>query len=145
MKVVLDTNALVSGMLTPGGTCASILLLALEGSFQICVDHRMLDEYRRILAEPRFGFAPAEADEILAFVDHTAEKVAAPPLYVRLPDPDDQPFLEVAHAAGAVIVTGNRRHFPAGACAGVRVLSPRDFLEVVRAAGRRGSPDKPGI
>jgi predicted nucleic acid-binding protein len=51
-------------------------------------------------------------------------------LEIDLPDPDDEPFLEVA-IAGRVeaIVTGNKRHFPKKDYKGVRILSPAEFLE----------------
>ena len=55
---------------------------------------------------------------------------AAPsPLFQSLPDPDDEPFLEVAIAARAVcLVTGNRIHFPSDLCQkNVKVLSPSEF------------------
>jgi len=48
------------------------------------------------------------------------------------PDPDDEPFLAVAEYTDAVLVTGNLKHFPAKACAGVQVLSPRGFLDHLR-------------
>jgi predicted nucleic acid-binding protein len=42
------------------------------------------------------------------------------------------PFVEVAAAAAAVLVTGNTRHFPKKACEGVTVVSPKEFLELLR-------------
>ncbi|HKI02956.1 MAG TPA: PIN domain-containing protein [Thermoanaerobaculia bacterium] len=59
--------------------------------------------------------------------------VAARPLAVRLPDPDDEPFLEIALAGGAqCLVTGNIKHYPADARHGVEVISPRSFIELYR-------------
>ncbi len=60
-----------------------------------------------------------------------SERASPAPLRVHLPHASDLPFLEVAHEAGAVLVTGNPRHFPARARAGVAVLSPREFLTLV--------------
>jgi len=46
-----------------------------------------------------------------------------------LPDPDDEPFLEIALAGNAAcLVTGNQSHFPAELCQGLKVLSPNEFL-----------------
>jgi len=46
-----------------------------------------------------------------------------------LPDPDDEPFLEVTLANQAVcLVTGNQKHFPAGRCKDAKVISPNEFL-----------------
>jgi predicted nucleic acid-binding protein len=56
--------------------------------------------------------------------------VVAGPLTISLPDPDDQPFWEVALAAGAeALVTGDKRHFPKRAYQGVKIVSPLEFLE----------------
>ena len=58
------------------------------------------------------------------------ELVAAKPLPLRLSDPDDEPFLEVAAAAMAeFLVTGNLKHFPRDRRQGVRVVLPREFLD----------------
>ncbi len=56
------------------------------------------------------------------------------PLPRRLPDHDDEPFLEVALAAGAAcLVTGNLRHFPAATRSGVRVVTPAWCVEKMRS------------
>jgi predicted nucleic acid-binding protein len=54
-------------------------------------------------------------------------------LEIHLPDPEDEPFLEVA-IAGRVeaIVTGNKRHFPRKQYEGVKILSPVEFLELMK-------------
>ena len=55
------------------------------------------------------------------------------PLKHHLPDPDDEPFLEVALSGGAkAIVTGNKRHFPRKDYQGVKILSPVEFLEAMK-------------
>ena len=54
------------------------------------------------------------------------------PLRIELPDPEDQPLLEVAVAAAAdYLITGNRKHFPAELCRGIVVVNPREFLDVI--------------
>jgi predicted nucleic acid-binding protein len=53
--------------------------------------------------------------------------VLAEPLSVSLPDPDDLPFLEVAAATQAPLISGNLRHFPPERRAGVLLLSPTEF------------------
>jgi predicted nucleic acid-binding protein len=52
-----------------------------------------------------------------------------------LPDPDDEPFLSVAAAAAAVLISGNLRHFPVRVRAEVTVLSPRAFVDGMRGGG----------
>jgi predicted nucleic acid-binding protein len=71
--------------------------------------------------------------DFLHFLNDCAENVTAMPLDADLPDPDDLPFLEVAAEAHAVLVTGNKKHFPGQAAGAVQIVSPREFLDMLRA------------
>jgi len=132
VKAVFDTNVLVSSLLTPTGACARALDLVVRGIVQPCFDLRILAEYEQVLLGPRFPFRPAEVDAVLTLFRVAGERVAAWPLPVALPHKADAPFLEVAAAADAVLVTGNLRHFPGNARAGVAVVGPSEFLELLR-------------
>ncbi len=132
MRIVLDTNVLVAGLLTPDGACGRVLDLVIEGVVEICVDGRILGEYETVLRRPRLAISPGDARPVLDIIRRIAEPVAAIPLPADLPDKDDAPFLEVATAAGAILVTGNLRHFPKKACKDVRVLSPAGLLDLLR-------------
>lgn len=134
MRVVLDTNVIVSGVLTANGTCARLLDLFIDGAFEICADDRILDEYDRVLRRPEIGIDPSWATTILDLIRSGAHLVAAAPLSAELPDPDDLVFLEVAASAEASLVTGNGRHYPGRARCGVKVFSPREFLDLLRRA-----------
>jgi len=132
MRVVLDTNVLVSAMLSAAGPCARVVELALEGLLLPCIDGRVLAEYREVLCRTKLGIAPADADSILRVFELSAESVSAPPLATKLPDADDLPFLEGAASAGAVLVTGNLRHFPKNQRKGVPVVRPAELLDLLR-------------
>ena len=132
MKAVLDTNIVVSGALTAQGVCGQILDLLTEGAFDLCANDAILAEYDRVLHRASIGIDAEDAEDILELVRSVAQPVAALPLHVELPHETDRPFLEVAAAADAVLVTGNLRHFPKSACRGVTVLGPREFLELLR-------------
>ncbi len=56
MKIVLDTNVLVSGLLTPYGAAAEIVRLIASGVLSVCYDTRILLEYQEVLARPKFQF-----------------------------------------------------------------------------------------
>jgi len=131
MKIVLDTNVIVSGLLSVHGPCAQIIDRMLEGDFQICVDSRILVEYEEVLSRPKFPIPSGMRQDILDFIRHHAERVAAPPIAAKLPDEWDRPFLEVALEARAILVTGNLRHFPKRSRKGVTVISPREFVDVL--------------
>ncbi len=139
MRIVLDTNVLVSGLLSPFGPPGEIVRMVSSGAVVLCVDARLLAEYDDVLARPKFGF---DSDSVAALMDHIdfrSEVAVSAPLDRRLPDPDDEPFLEVASACDAdCLVTGILVHFPPDMRAGVTVLSPTQFVEWVRATGRAG-------
>ena len=133
MIVVLDANVVVSGILKPHSKGAIILRLVTDGVIQLAYDLRILSEYRDVLRRPKFSFSKETIEAFLDQVEQEGVLVLAKPLKRHLPDPDDEPFLEVALSGGAKsIVTGNKRHFPRKNCLGVKVLSPGEFLEGVK-------------
>ncbi|MBM4084192.1 MAG: putative toxin-antitoxin system toxin component, PIN family [Planctomycetes bacterium] len=131
MRVVVDTNVLVSGMLCPYSPSGEVVRMLSSGDPVPCFDARILTEYREVLPRPKFRLDPAKVSLFLDFIAHHGEVCAGAPLSKPLPDPDDEPFLEVA-VAGQVecLLTGNLSHFPADRRAGVRVVTPRQFLEL---------------
>lgn len=137
MRIVLDTNVLVSGLLSPFGSPGEIVRMVSSGAISLCVDARIRSEYAQVLARPRFGFDPDAVAALLDYIDVCGEIVASGPLTERLPDPDDEPFLEIA-VAGAVdcLVTGNHVHFPPEARVTALVLTPAEFIERYRSAAR---------
>ncbi len=138
MKIVLDTNVLVAGLLSPFGPCGDIVRMVSSGDLILCFDARTLSEYREVLKRPKFGFADDEIDALLDFIAISGQTVAPSPLPKPLPDPDDEPFLEVALAGRvACLLTGNRAHFPAKLRQGVKVISPRQFLTRYRRPSKK--------
>ena len=143
MRVVRDTNVLVSGLLTPFGTCGAILRMLTAGEIVLCVDARILLEYDAVLRRPKFAFAPQRVDAVMAYIQSVSEHCDCLPLEHPLPDEDDNQFLEVALSARALcLVTGNVRHFPKHSLRGMPVLSPQQFIETARQhrTGKSGNP-----
>jgi len=132
VRVVLDTNVLASALMTPGGVCSRILRLVYDQAVQICVDERIVEEYESVLSRPRFRLDREDIDETIEVIRAYAQTVTPMPLPVELPDPADLSFLEVAAQGDAVLVTGNKRHFPVKARHGVNVLAPAEFIELLR-------------
>lgn len=129
MRVVLDTNVLVSGLLTPYGASARVVDLVVAGQIVLIVDDRMLDEYRAVFRRPKFGFAPADVERLADFLDHEAEHVVASVVVAELPDPNDAPFIEVARSAAAdALITWNLKHFPPTVRGPVAASTPGAFL-----------------
>lgn len=133
MRIVLDTNVLVAGLLSPFGPCGEIVRMVSSGEVTLALDARILTEYQEVLARPKFKFDRDKVTTILDLIEHRGAIVASSPLLNPLPDPDDEPFLEIAIAARvATLVTGNHVHFPTESCQGVTVLSPTEFLTFYR-------------
>lgn len=134
MRVVLDTNVLVSAMLSGASPPAEVLNLVLQGDLTLLADGRILAEYDEVTARPRFGFDDLERVALLRTIHAISVPVVAAPIRADLPDADDLKFLEVAISGRAdVLITGNVRHFPVGRLRlGVRVMTPRQSMEKLR-------------
>ena len=137
MRIALDTNVLVSGLLSPHGPPGRILDAIVLGAVGLLVDDRILREYAEVLTRPRFGFDRVVVLQLVELLAEGAEHVDASGTAVELPDPDDAPFLEVAIAGGAdALVTGNARHFKArDRRVGVQFLDPAAFVAALGARG----------
>lgn len=134
MRIVLDTNVLVSGLLSPFGPPGEIVRMVSAGAVTLCVDARVMAEYELVLLRAKFGFDPDDVAALLDYIDFRCEVVAASPLVKRLPDPDDEPFLEVALTCRAdCLVTGNIAHFPRDARVDALIVSPGEFMDAYRA------------
>lgn len=131
MRIVLDTNVLVSGLLNAAGNPGRVIDGIMMGDIVTIIDDRIVGEYREVLGRPKFAFDAQQRSRVLDFLLLTAERVSAPPLSVALPDPGDRPFLEVAiHGRANALVTGNVRHFPPESRGDAVVLTPTEFVVV---------------
>lgn len=139
MRAVIDTNILVSALLTPGGVSAQLISAMRSQTLIPVVSQDILAEYAEVLNRPRFGFANDRVTSLLEDMKGLAlflrPQAASLPALVSLkdlPDPDDAPFIAAALTAGCLIITGNSKHFPAAA--GVEILSPAEALKQLKAA-----------
>lgn len=130
IRAVIDTNVLVSGLLSPAGNEALILLTVHQGFLRPCASAEIIAEYAEVLARPKFAFPPDEIAAIIAMFREKGELVIPQGSAPRLSDPDDAKFLHCAMTARAeYLVTGNKRHFPQAACGPVRVVGAGDLLD----------------
>jgi putative PIN family toxin of toxin-antitoxin system len=138
IRVVLDTNIVVSAMLQPLGPPAQVFELAIGGSMQLCISGSIYAEYEEVIRRPRLR----RSEEVIAA---TLQVIREKGLWVRpveaisaCSDPDDDIFLECAHAARATyLVTGNLKHFPAS-WPGTRVVSARRLLDILSGGTHEG-------
>jgi uncharacterized protein len=130
MRLVVDTNVLVSALLSPGRVPDRALAALCERGDIVLYDHRIVAEYRAVLSRPKFrAIDPARASERIAALLAVHEDLGeVAPFGGELIDPDDRAFVEVALAGAAdAIVTGNSRHYPIDL--GFEVLTPAALLD----------------
>ena len=134
MRVVIDTNVLVFGLLSPHGPPGRTVDLIVNGGLFPLYDDRILDEYRAVLRRERFGFSRDDVRDLLEQLEAVGEAVSADPRSGELPEPDDRPFLEVAASGRArFLVTGNQPDYdPISGTHSVPVVSPRRLIDEVR-------------
>lgn len=129
---VLDTNVVVSGLLSANGPCAQVLEAVMDGRVKLVYDARILAEYRDVLCRPRLKLKPAQ---VMHFLEALSGQMSVVPerLAAIGPDPDDLVFVEVALAVpDRTIVTGNIADFPSEILNGARLLTPVQALAELR-------------
>jgi len=131
VRIVLDTNVLISGVLNPHGAPGLILNAVLNKAVTLLLDDRILFEYREVLLRPKFRFPIDYIQSLLEFLEYESTYIIAGPSSALVPDSDDIPFYEVAISGRAdYLVTGNDKHFPPEQL----IVSPREFVDVLRGA-----------
>ncbi len=116
MKIVLDTNVLVSAMLSPRGKPAEIVRRFFNGEFTLCCDDRIFSEYDEVLHRDKFHFDAQEVRAILDYIRFVGNYVEVPASAIAFADEEDRKFYDVAKFTGAILITGNLRHYPADPC-----------------------------
>ena len=135
MRVVLDTNILVSALLKPAGLESTILLLALRGRFELWVTPAILAEYAEVLGRPRLKIDPVASGAAMAAIRKVCHVVhPTRRLSISRDEPDNR-FYECADAAQAhYLVTGNARHFRVRQGA-TEIVTTRQFIAASIARG----------
>jgi putative PIN family toxin of toxin-antitoxin system len=128
VRLVLDTNVLVSAALKPEGLPRTTLLLAITKPARLYVSTPILEEYSQVLSRPELSIRRGLRQQLLQLIkNHSHLVVPSRPLEVTS-DPDDNIFVECADAARAdYLITGNRKHFPPfWKC--TKVITAREFV-----------------
>ncbi len=126
---VLDTNVIVSGLLSPHGPPGRLIDALLARKLQLVVGDRIIAEYREVLLRPRFRMDPARVSAFLAILPFQMHVSAVARKGMSASDPDDTVFLEVAAASEQqILVTGNTKHYPAKSRGPVRLLTPAEAI-----------------
>lgn len=139
MRVVLDTNILISACWTPDGNEARVVALAAAGGLAVCVSDVLEAEYRDVAQRKKFAKHRERLDAAIASVLAQSLRVQPNPTCSACSDPDDNQLLDCALAAAAqFVVTGNLRHFP-GEWRGIRVINARTLLSLSEWENKSGA------
>ena len=131
IRVVIDTNILVSALLQPEGLPAAVFMLALSGQVQLCVSNAIFAEYDDVIRRPRLKRPLDVIEGTLQSIRKLGHWIKPTIRVEECSDADDNVFLECAQAAKAdYLVTGNLRHFPRF-WRQTKIITSREFLTMV--------------
>ena len=135
LRVVVDTNVLISALLKANGNPAKVVSLWRTGEFELVISPETIDELSRVLGYERIRtrVTPEEAERFLSLLQ-TAATIITPQIEVTAvkDDPDDDKFLSLALASDAeYIVSGDKHLLSIKVFRGVPILTPVQFLETI--------------
>lgn len=134
LRVVIDTNVLVSALLKPDSVPELVLSLILEGEMILCLSEPIAAEYEGVLRREKFKkLNPRKVKALLSLLKSQARWVEPKVrLNITKADPEDNKFLECAQEAEAnFFITGNIKHFPPGRHKTTIILRPSEFVSVI--------------
>jgi uncharacterized protein len=131
LRLVIDTNVLVSAALRPEGLQRTTFLLSITKPARLYVSAPILEEYGDVLSRPELAIRRGLRMQLLQLIKNHGFLVVPSRRLEVTSDPDDNIFVECADAARAdYLVTGNRKHFPPF-WKNTKVISPREFVNLV--------------
>jgi putative PIN family toxin of toxin-antitoxin system len=131
LRLVLDTNIVVSAALKPDGLQRTVFLLAISRPAQLYVSYPILRKYRAVLRRPELHIPKGLRLQSLQFIKNRSRLVRPIRSLQVTSDPEDNIFLECAEAARAdYLITGNARHFPQF-WKNTKIVSSREFVTLM--------------
>jgi putative PIN family toxin of toxin-antitoxin system len=136
-ELVLDTNVLVTALRSRRGASYQLIRLIGADVFRINLSVALALEYEEVLKRVNLvpGMTEADIDEFLDYIFQSSYLVpSVRAMRPSLADPDDELVLDLAAQRGATILTYNKRDFAGAAKRGVHILTPAEFLGLLRQA-----------
>jgi uncharacterized protein len=131
LRLVIDTNVLVSAALKSEGLQRTTFLLAITKPARLYVSPPILEEYAEMLSRPELSIRKGLRLQLLQLIKNRGRLVTPSRRIEVTSDPDDNILVECADAARAdYLVTGNRRHFPPF-WKNAKIITPREFVTLV--------------
>jgi len=130
LRLVIDTNVVVSAALKPEGLQRTTLLLAITKAARFYVSRPILEEYADVLSRPELGIRKGSRQQLLQLIRNNSHIVTPSRRLEVASDPDDNVFLECADAARAdYLITGNQKHFPRF-WKKTKIITTREFISL---------------
>ena len=127
MRIVLDTNVIISAFINPNGIPSQIVKLALQRKAELCYNSVILNEYERVALRPKFS-DKIDANLIRRFINliriigYSFDPV---PSKIKLLDESDRIFYDTAKGSNSVLISGNLKHYPKEPF----IMDPAEFIE----------------
>ena len=126
-NVVIDTNVIVSSIITPTGKSATIMKLFFSGAVQAVFSPPIIDEYIRVLSYKRLGIAEETKSDIIDVILELGSIIEPSVSSFSISDESDRIFYDTAKESGGILITGNIKHYPDEPF----IMTPSDFVALL--------------
>lgn len=132
LRVVLDTNILISGLLYLGKP-KRLIDLALTGKIEVVSSYEMIDEFKRVIAREKFKLSPIEQEEFINFVIRLSKITSVRSKFKVVGDPDDDKVINTAYDGKVqYIVSGDRLVREVREFNGIRIVKASEMLVLLK-------------
>ena len=129
-RIVIDTNIVISAALSPYGNPAKIInLISDSEELQVYFCPEILAEYKEVLSRERLNIAAAKQNSIMDTIKAVGKLIEPQISEMPLPDESDRVFYDTAIESGAILITGNTKHYPTEDF----IMTPAQFLAFVES------------
>jgi putative PIN family toxin of toxin-antitoxin system len=128
IKAVIDTNIIISAMLSPNGNPAAIMKHIFDSNeIQMFLTTKIIDEYERVLSYKKLKIDNETKTFTISLLLKIGKMIDPIVSDILLPDESDRVFYDTAKTSGSILITGNIRHYPDESF----IMSPTDFLKML--------------
>jgi putative PIN family toxin of toxin-antitoxin system len=126
-RIVIDTNVIISSAISTQGNPAKIMDLVLNKKFEVYYSSEIIAEYIRVFAKPRLNFTHEIQEFFINGIKRVGILIDPPASTFPMLDETDRVFYDLAKEVGAIVITGNTKHYPDEDF----IMTPSEFLEFI--------------
>jgi uncharacterized protein len=132
VRLVIDTNVVISAFINPLGKPSQIMKMILGREAELCYNSAILSEYESVMYRPKFS-GKIDSENVRRFINRLRSiGISFNPLLnntslqktEKIPDESDRIFYDTAKGSGSILISGNLKHFPKEPF----IMLPADFL-----------------